>query len=185
MSDLMCTINESRNNRGPSMCSVDEECLGQRECSPDGKCEGESGCEQGANALVKLGACERDESKTVWGPGKCAIMNDCRGARWCRATGVCVGVDLCDSPLCDINEYENFSGPGKCMSDAQCRGQRYCNWAQKCDGISYCPFHNKAEVAPMGVPCYQKDCYNKENFGMPYDTPDNYPGEHNYPSEKI
>ena len=88
---------------------------------------------------MNLGTCERDESKNIWGNGKCSIMSECKGARWCRASGVCVGSDHCDSPLCDINEHLNTPAPGKCKSDNDCRGDRWCNWDQRCDGLSYCP----------------------------------------------
>ena len=91
---------------------------------------------------VLTGFCSIDENKNVWGPGKCALPNDCRGARSCSVNGYCQGDSDCNQPSCMSNEYENKIEPGKCSSDADCRGHRYCNhYAGFCEGKSYC-FYN-------------------------------------------
>ena len=72
--------------------------------------------------MTMLGSCERNEATTLWGPGKCVATDDCKGARWCSATGFCIGDDLCDSKLCLIDEYKNKPVPGACDTRRDCRG---------------------------------------------------------------
>lgn len=81
--------------------------------------------------------CDIDESKNELGPGMCTFDEDCKGARYCSAAGMCMGESGCgdEEPvdnLCAINEKLNYFGPFQCESNDECKGDRKCNTCGEC-----------------------------------------------------
>lgn len=90
-------------------------------------------------------SCERDESKSPYGPGRCVKNNDCQGERTCSIQNYCIGDANCDRyDPCKVVEKPG----GKCSSSEECRGKRSCTIGLVCVGETLCESDIRLEEFP-------------------------------------
>ena len=81
--DDTCNINESNNDLGPGMCTIDDDCKGDRICKYGlWYCIGYSNCADDL-AEESVAKCQINEELNPWGPSECDYEFHCKGDRTC------------------------------------------------------------------------------------------------------